>query len=114
MDEQPQHGLLGAIHSNTTDAGGPLTEDEFLHAMQKVAGDPVYRPGMFMVSRATVDRALNAADRAEARAADLERELATLRRWRWVRRRKVRRELGERLATADALNRTFGRLRRAS
>lgn len=89
------------------DAGGRLTEDEFFRAMGAVER-AAPRPKAVMVSRATIERARLAADRLFERAGALELELARLGRWRWLRRRRARREMERCLAQAVALRRTFG------
>jgi hypothetical protein len=88
-------------------AGGRLTEEQFFATFDAIRRAPRREP-VFVTSRETISRGLDAADRLEARAKVLFDELVATGWWRWRRRRRLRREFAAASDTAGALRRTFG------
>jgi hypothetical protein len=76
-------------------AGGRLTEEQFFATFDAIRRAPRREP-VFVTSRETISRGLDAADRLEARAKVLFDE------------RRLRREFAAAADTAGALRRTFG------
>lgn len=99
-------GILSAITTNTTHAGGELTEDALI-AMWEQAKKP-RPPESIIVSTAVIRKAQADHDKLREGAASAHYEYLRLRRWRWVRRYRALRRYHDATIQADALAGTFG------
>lgn len=90
------------------DAGGPLTEDDFLNAVRATARQTARLHPPLLTSMRTIERGRYGARVAEASAGYAEDELIATSRWRWLRRRVLRRHIGKRSRNAESLRATFG------
>lgn len=95
---------IGAIN----DAGGPLTEDQFLKAARAVRQQTARPKPPLLTSMRTIERGRYGAQVAEASAGYAEDELITTPRWRWLRRRVLRRQIAKCSRNAESLRATFG------
>ncbi len=100
------HGPLWAL--SAADAGGELTRGDLEHAAEAIRNQPAAGPTRIITSQATIDRGRAHARYLELAASCAEDELIALPRWRWLRRRAVRRQIADRSSDAAALRSTFG------
>lgn len=86
---------------------GVLTKEGFLRARKAIERQRP-QPTMILTSMATIESGQRGARNQERAAGYALGELALTSRWRWLKRRVLRRQIAERLRNADALRGVFG------
>ena len=90
------------------DCGHPIKEHEAFIAARDAIARQGSRPDIILTSMRTIERGHHHAFTLECSVGHAEDELLTTSRWRWLRRRLLRRQIGTRSREALGMRHTFG------